>query len=140
MPSGNGYPDPAQSSMPTPSASTVSSARGGLMQVKVTMAGRVLANPHGRTVYYYRGDRPGSGVSSCTGSCAVAWPPVIAPVRLPAGAKLPGKIGYIVRANGQRQVTVDGYPIYRYAGDKAPGETTGNDVGGEWHVVKVKRK
>jgi predicted lipoprotein with Yx(FWY)xxD motif len=126
--------------MSTPSASMMSSTRGGLMEVKDTMSGLILANPHGMTVYYYTADKKGSGTSACTGSCAVAWPPVAAPVRLPAGYELSGAIGYIVRANGEHQVTVDGYPIYRYAGDKAPGQTNGNGVGGQWYVVKVKKK
>lgn len=125
--------------MSTPSASMMSSSRGGMMEVKDTMLGLILTNPHDMTVYYYTGDKKGSGVSSCMGSCAVAWPPVIAPVRLPAGVKLAGPIGYIVRPNGQHQVTIDGYPIYRYVGDKAPGQTNGNGIGGKWWVVKVKK-
>jgi predicted lipoprotein with Yx(FWY)xxD motif len=123
----------------TPSASMMSTSRGGLMEVKDSMSGDILANPHGMTVYWYTADKKGSGVSACTGSCAVEWPPVAAPVRLPAGFKLSGPIGYIVRANGEHQVTVDGYPIYRYAGDKAPGQTSGNGIGGVWHIVKVKK-
>lgn len=112
-------------------------APGGLMRVENTTAGLVLANPHGMTVYYFGGDQPGSGVSACTGSCALTWPPVVAPVRLPAGLKLAGPIGSIVRPDGTRQVTVDGYPIYRYAGDHGPGQVAGNGLGGQWHVVHV---
>jgi predicted lipoprotein with Yx(FWY)xxD motif len=136
--SGN-YPTATQSSAPnpTPSASTMSTTHGGLLEVKNTKLGKVLANPHGMTVYYYTADKPGSGVSNCTGSCATAWPPVIAPVRGPAGVSLPGAIGYIVRANGQHQVTVNGYPIYRYAGDTAPGDVNGNGISGMWHVIKL---
>ena len=114
-----------------------SSAKGGMLESKVTSAGKVLANPHGMTVYYYAEDKPGSGVSACTGACAQAWPPVIAPVRVPSGVKLPGPLGTIVRANGQRQVTINGYPIYRYSGDMAPGQAKGNGVEGEWHVIKL---
>jgi predicted lipoprotein with Yx(FWY)xxD motif len=112
-------------------------SRGGLLKAEMTSAGKVLANPHGMTVYYYTGDKPGSGTSACTGSCAKAWPPVVAPVRLPAGLMLPGPLGVIVRPNGVRQVTVNGYPLYRYAGDKAPGQASGNGAGGEWHVIKL---
>jgi predicted lipoprotein with Yx(FWY)xxD motif len=111
--------------------------RGGLMESMHTSIGTVLANPHGMTVYYYSADKRGSGVSACTASCAQAWPPVVAPVRIPAGMKLPGAVGFIVRPGGVRQVTIDGYPIYRYAGDKAPGQVTGNDVGGVWHVIAL---
>ena len=141
--SGNGNmvggSDPTEAPMPTVSASTMSSAHGGLMEISHTKAGLILANPHGMTVYLYTGDKRGSGVSNCTGSCAQEWPPVAAPVRLPAGVTLPGPIGYIVRANGQHQVTVDGYPIYRYAGDMAPGDATGNGINAKWYVIKVKK-
>jgi predicted lipoprotein with Yx(FWY)xxD motif len=132
-------PSSSDSAMATPSASMMATTGGGLMEVKDTMHGLILANPHGMTVYWYTADKKGSGVSSCTGSCAVAWPPVTAPVRLPAGVKLSGPIGYIVRSNGQHQVTVDGYPIYRYAGDKAPGQTNGDGIGGKWYIVKAKK-
>ena len=54
-----------------------------------------------------------------------------------AGAHLPGKIGYIVRPSGFRQVTINGYPIYKYAGDKAPGQAKGNGIGRVWHVIKI---
>jgi predicted lipoprotein with Yx(FWY)xxD motif len=118
-------------------SATGSTSHGGTLKVETTMAGKVLANPHGMTVYYYTGDKPGSGVSSCTGSCATAWPPVVAPVQSPKGVKLAGPLSAIIRPGGVRQVTVNGYPIYRYAGDKKPGQATGNGSGGEWHVIKV---
>lgn len=114
-----------------------SGSAGGLMKVELTSAGKALANPHGLTVYYYTGDKPGSGVSSCTGGCAAAWPPVIAPVRIPAGVKLPGAVGTIIRPGGVRQVTINGYPIYRYADDKSPGQALGNGAEGAWHVIRL---
>lgn len=112
-------------------------SKGGLLKAEITKAGKVLANPHGMTVYYYSQDRPGSGVSACTGGCAEEWPPIIAPVRIPKGMKLPGPIGSIMLPDGQRQVTLNGYPLYRYVGDKLPRQAVGNGVGGEWHVVKL---
>ena len=107
------------------------------MKTELTAMGKLLANPHGMTVYYYTEDKPGSGVSSCTGGCASAWPPVLAPVRIPASIKLPGPLGVIVRPGGIRQVTINGYPIYRYAGDKMPGQATGNGLEGSWHDIKL---
>ena len=114
-----------------------SGSAGGLMKAEVTRAGKVLANPHGMTVYYYSEDRPGKGTSACTGTCARKWLPVIAPVRIPAGMTLPGPLGSITLPGGKRQVTINGYPIYRYAGDKAPGQASGNGIEGEWHVIKL---
>jgi predicted lipoprotein with Yx(FWY)xxD motif len=119
------------------SAMSGSASKGGILKVELTSAGKVLANPHGMTVYYYTADKPGSGMSACTGGCAQAWPPVVAPVRIPAGVTLPGKLGQIVLADGVHQVTINGYPIYRYADDKAPGQAKGNNAGGVWHVIKI---
>jgi predicted lipoprotein with Yx(FWY)xxD motif len=113
-------------------------ARASVLKAERTSAGTVLASSKGLTLYYYTEDKPGSGKSVCTGGCATAWPPLKAPVKAPAGAKLPGKIGMITRADGTRQVTINGYPIYYYAEDMAPGQAKGNGEEGKWHVIKVK--
>ncbi len=102
-----------------------------------TSAGTILTSAGGYTLYYYTGDKPGSGTSSCTGSCAAAWPPLTGTVQAPSGVTLPGPVGMITRADGTKQVTIKGYPIYTYAGDHSPGQVNGNGVGGEWHVVKI---
>ena len=107
------------------------------LKVVRTRAGNVLASSRGLTLYYYTEDKPGSGKSACTGGCASAWPPLAAPVRAPAGMRLPGPLGTITRPGGLKQVTINGYPIYRYAGDKAPGQAAGNGIEGAWHVIKV---
>ena len=69
-----------------------------------------------------------------SGSCL---PTADAPVQIPAGMTLPGPLGSITRPGGQRQLTINGYPIYRYAGDKVPGQASGNGIKGEWHVIKL---
>jgi len=131
------------SSTPDSGMSASSGAMGGgevqtaALKVERTTAGMVLAGSKGLTLYYYTKDKPGSGTSVCTGGCATAWPPLRAPVKAPAGVKLPGKIGMITRADGTRQVTINGYPIYYYAEDMAPGQVKGNGEGGTWHVIKV---
>ena len=51
--------------------------------------------------------------------------------------RLPGPLGLITRPGGLKQVTINGYPVYTYAGDKARGQAAGNGVGGVWHVIKV---
>ena len=112
-------------------------AQAAALKVERTSAGTVLASRRGLTLYYYTEDKPGSGRSVCTGSCASAWPPLAAPVRAPAGVRLPGPLGMITRPGGLKQVTINGYPIYTYAGDKAPGQATGNGIEGVWHVIKV---
>jgi predicted lipoprotein with Yx(FWY)xxD motif len=107
------------------------------LKTETTRAGTVLADNHGLTLYYYSADKRGSGKSVCTGGCATAWPPLAAPVKAPAGVRLPGPLGIIARTGGLRQVTINGFPVYLYAGDKAPGQVTGNGMAGAWHVIKI---
>jgi predicted lipoprotein with Yx(FWY)xxD motif len=108
------------------------------LKVMRIRAGTVLASGRGLTLYYYSEDKRGSGKSVCTATCATAWPPLAAPVKAPRGVRLPGSLGVITRPNGVKQVTLNGYPLYFYVGDKSPGQATGNGIGGSWHVIKVK--
>ena len=129
-------------STPDSSMSASSGAMGDGMQtaalkVERTSAGLVLAGSKGLTLYYDTADKPGSGRSACTGGCATAWPLLTAPVKAPAGVKVPGPIGMITRADGTRQVTINGYPIYYYAEDMTPGQAKGNGAEGKWHVIKI---
>ena len=124
-------------SSPTTSSSVMPAATTSALKLSRTSVGTVLASGRGLTLYYYAEDKPGSGKSVCTGGCASAWPPLAAPVRAPAGVRLPGPLGMITRPGGIAQVTVNGYPVYTYAGDKAPGQAAGNGVGGAWHVIKI---
>src|SRR5580693_3169510 len=116
---------------------STAASRTSALKVTRTSLGTVLASSRGLTLYYYAEDKPGSGKSVCTGSCASAWPPLAAPVRAPAGVRLPGPLGMITRPGGLRQVTINGYPVYRFAGDKAPGQAAGNGIHGAWHVIKI---
>jgi predicted lipoprotein with Yx(FWY)xxD motif len=118
-------------------ASAPGTAQTTALKTETTSAGTVLATSRGLTLYYFTEDKPGSGTSSCTGSCATTWPPLTAPAQAPAGVTLPGPLGVITRSGGVRQVTVKGYPVYTYAGDRAPGQASGNGVEGEWHVIKI---
>jgi predicted lipoprotein with Yx(FWY)xxD motif len=43
--------------------------------------------------------------------------------------------GTITRADGQKQTTYKGMPLYFFAGDKAPGDTNGQGVKDVWYVV-----
>ena len=131
-PAGGAYATPA-STAPTTSAATQTTA----LKTESTRVGTILASSRGLTLYYYSEDKPGSGRSVCTGSCATAWPPLAAPVRAPAGVRLPGPLGMITRPGGVTQVTINGYPIYTYAGDKAPGQDTGNGIEGAWRIIKI---
>jgi predicted lipoprotein with Yx(FWY)xxD motif len=132
---GSAYGNQATATTPaTPASSPVQTV---VLKAETTRAGMVLASGSGLTLYYFSADKPGSGTSVCTGGCAAAWPPLAAPVKAPAGVRLPGPLGMITRSGGVRQVTLNGLPVYTYVGDKAPGQVTGDGKEGAWHVIKL---
>lgn len=47
----------------------------------------------------------------------------------------PELLGEVTRADGTSQLTVDGWPMYRYAKDTAPGQVNGQGVGGTWFAA-----
>ncbi|MBU6248881.1 MAG: hypothetical protein KGN77_14105 [Xanthomonadaceae bacterium] len=90
-----------------------------------------LVGSDGMTLYTYDRDSPG-GPSRCEGICARLWPPALAA----ADATLPEGYGVIVRADGSRQWTWRGRPLYRYTGDTKAGSMLGDGVNGTWHVAR----
>lgn len=128
------------SSRPSPSATATVAAnsRRAVLTVKKTKIGYVLANAGGYTLYWYGKDVKGSGTSACTGTCVSTWPPLSGKAVAKAGVKLAGKLGFITRGDGTIQATYNGYPLYTYSSDMAPGDTLGNGMGGMWHVITGK--
>lgn len=95
-----------------------------------TGLGTVLTDGSGLTLYTF--DKDAAGVSNCYDDCAVKWPPLEAS----KSARPQDGFGIIIRADGSRQWTHMGMPLYTWFKDKAPGDTTGDGVKGVWHVAK----
>jgi predicted lipoprotein with Yx(FWY)xxD motif len=94
-----------------------------------------FVNPSGLTVYVFDADLPLNGASSCSGACAVLWPPLPPP----AGATIASPWGTTTRSDGTTQLSYAGRPLYLYAGDSAAGQTNGdglNSFGGLWHIAR----
>jgi predicted lipoprotein with Yx(FWY)xxD motif len=104
------------------------------------LAGSYLININQAALYRFDKDSAKPSKSTCDGDCAAKWPPVTieetGKVYL-AGVD-PKKIGAIRREDGQVQLTVGGWPIYRFAGDAKPGDLKGQGVGGTWFAVGPK--
>ena len=63
---------------------------------------------------------------------------MIGTAHLATGQKINGHFGTTTRKDGKIQVTYDGHPLYTYAGDTQPGQTSGNGInqeGGIWNVI-----
>ena len=95
----------------------------------------------GRTLYLLTFDTagasfnrsaPSSGppVSTCTGACMAAWPPLLTNGRPTSGPGVdPRLIGQFRRPDGTTQVTYAGSPVYMYFADLAPGAPAGETNG-----------
>jgi predicted lipoprotein with Yx(FWY)xxD motif len=94
--------------------------------------GRVIVDARGRTLYRFTAEAQGLPV--CTAACVGTWRPALAS----SAAALPEHVATVRRPDGgQLQLTYDGHPLYRYAGDRSKGDANGEGVGGQWFVVKA---
>ena len=94
--------------------------------------GKILVDSKGNTLYAFDPDGTNIDASACTGGCAGAWPPLTSKKKPKAGKGL-DKTKLEVGVNNQ--VAYNSHLLYRYGGDSAPGDTSGQGVGGVWHVV-----
>jgi predicted lipoprotein with Yx(FWY)xxD motif len=120
---------------PAASSAPSSSAAAGVVSSQSSTIGTILVNDAGRTIYVFANDT--GTTSTCTGACAANWPPVPAPSPVPSTAPgVSAQLGSTTRDDGTKQLTVNGWPIYTYIGDKKPGTWKGQNVGGTWFVIK----
>lgn len=102
-----------------------------------TTLGTTVVDAQGKIVYLFAIDSPGH--SACTGTCLQYWPLVAAPATVPTSLPgITGTLGVLDRPDGARQLTLNGWPLYTYAGDTARGAPAGqglNLAGGRWWVV-----
>ena len=97
-----------------------------------TDAGEALTGADGMTLYIFTADT--DGTSTCSGSCAESWPPLLGG-EATAGDGVSGTFGTTTRDDGSTQITVDGQPLYYYSGDSAAGDSNGDNVGGVWFIA-----
>jgi predicted lipoprotein with Yx(FWY)xxD motif len=131
---GTGIPSVLPSISPLPTVSVASGA-----------VGQYLTNQTGRSLYIFQADTPGSGTSTCTGQCELVWPPFLVPnneTPQAAGRGIDSSLlGTIQRNNGgvqSNQATYNGWPLYFYAEDTAPGQTNGqgiNSFNNLWYLI-----
>lgn len=97
--------------------------------------GQILTDTDGMTLYLFTNDEQGAGTSVCNDDCLANWPAFISddPLMLPDGVE--GALTQITRDDGTKQVAYNGWPLYYFAGDSAPGDVNGQGVGDVWFVI-----
>jgi predicted lipoprotein with Yx(FWY)xxD motif len=110
--------------------SGASAAKAIVASADKAKVGRVIVDAQGRTLYRFTAEAQGRPV--CTGACVSTWPPAT----VTSASGLPAHVATVRRDDGKLQLTYDGHPLYRYAGDSSTADANGQGVGGQWFVVK----
>ncbi len=110
---------------------------GTTIKASASQYGKVLFSKSNRAIYYF--DKESTRTPKCYGSCAKAWPPVLTSGKPQAGGAVKSALlGTTRRANGKKQVTYAGHPLYFYVTDPR-GEVECHNIeefGGLWLAVK----
>lgn len=93
--------------------------------------GEILTDKDGKALYFFSDDS--KGTSNCTGTCLAAWPVFTLNGEIDPNIKS-ADVGEITRADGTKQATYKGWPLYYFAEDR--GQLKGDGVNKVWYVAK----
>lgn len=102
---------------------------GGAIQSAEVGGQTILTDANGMTLYTWDNDE--EGVTNCYDQCAANWPPLVAA----DDAAADGDFTLVERTDGTQMWAYQGEPLYLWVKDEAPGDTTGDGVGGTWHTA-----
>jgi predicted lipoprotein with Yx(FWY)xxD motif len=140
---GSSSPSSSSGASSTPSYGTTtssthsSSGTASAVSTKTGSLGTFLVDGSGHALYLWDADH--GSMSACTAACAKAWPPLTTTGTPKASGSIKASLlGTTKRADGSREVTYAGHPLYTFVGDKTAGQTAGegsNAFGAAWWVV-----
>jgi predicted lipoprotein with Yx(FWY)xxD motif len=112
----------------------------GLSVRKDPELGDIIVDKRGMTVYRLTKDSAWPMKSACVGPCLDKWP-VVAPLKKSDTKGIIQK-GFVTfdRPDGVKQQSINCWPVYTFSGDKKPGDTNGQGVGGTWFAVSPQAK
>jgi len=113
---------------------TTATGKKTLKTVSNATFGTVITDGDGKTLYFFSLDANGS--SGCTDGCETAWPVFLADDLSSMPGLNAADVSTITRADGKKQTTYKGWPLYYYAGDVAALDIKGDASGGTWFVAK----
>jgi predicted lipoprotein with Yx(FWY)xxD motif len=120
----------------TAAASGAAAGSGAVMVADSAELGKILVASNGMTLYLYMPDK--QGAPTCAGSCAAAWPAatVADASAATAGAGADASlIGTATNPEAGTQLTYNGWPLYFFSGDKAPGDAKGQGMSDVWYAI-----
>jgi len=129
---------PAAKDSNTPTKVAADKTTNELTAVTVKRMGSTVQDQNGWVLYRFDDDqaKPVSK-ATCNGDCAKVWLPALTNDGKPQLKGVDEQVvGTVTRADGTKQLTIKGWPVYRYIGDRTPGTWKGQNVGGKWFVIK----
>jgi predicted lipoprotein with Yx(FWY)xxD motif len=122
---------------PTAQPTQVPTAAGPVtVKVTSTSAGMILTDAQGKSLYYFANDVPSKGTSACNGQCAALWPPYNVGTVSVSSPLDPADFNSITRADGTKQTTWYGWPLYYYSRDAKSGDVNGENFLNVWFTLK----
>ncbi|WP_433539256.1 COG4315 family predicted lipoprotein [Micromonospora sp. CA-249363] len=123
---------------PTPVATATTAAPrvAGLFAITTRTEGNIVIDGRGYALYRSVDDSSSPPRSACTGPCADQWPPASWAPDLRLEGINRELVGTYRRPDGRLQLTLGGWPLYEYAGDRTPGETNGRGRDGRWWLAR----
>jgi predicted lipoprotein with Yx(FWY)xxD motif len=106
-----------------------------LIGKKVPRMGRVVTDEKGWILYRFDADTADPPASNCNNQCQRVWPPAYTDGNPIVKGVDEDLVGTVTRDDGTRQLTINGWAVYRYIGDRKPGQWTGQAVAGKWFVI-----
>ena len=117
-----------------PQTGGIAAGAATLMVAKDPTLGSILVDGKGMTLYIFTKDE--ADKSPCTGGCLQAWPPFLTNGAPAAGEGVDASLlGTTTLADGSTIVTYNHMPLYYWAADTKPGDTSGQGVNNVWYVV-----
>jgi predicted lipoprotein with Yx(FWY)xxD motif len=92
----------------------------------------MLMDSKGMTLYTWDNDKE-ANKSACTGNCLANWPRVTASAE---DKDIGADWKVITNADGSKQWSYKGKPLYYFVMDKAAGDKLGDGRGLVWHIAK----
>ncbi|MGW0517077.1 hypothetical protein [Crossiella sp. NPDC003009] len=126
----------------TPAGKKAKASSGGGQNAAATLnavasseLGNIVTDVNGLTLYRFDKDTAKPSKSNCAGKCLEAWPPVLVNGNVTVQGVDQALVGSVKRPDGSEQVTLGGWPLYRFTQDAKAGDTKGQAVQGTWFVA-----
>lgn len=104
------------------------------LALATTSLGKVITGEGGKTLYFFAADVAGD--ANCTGTCKDNWPIFYKETLTFSSDLKAADFATITRADGSKQTTFKGWPLYYFKNDAKAGDVTGENVGNVWMVAK----